>query len=50
MATIPPFPYRDNELDIDNFNIGLDMDLVMFGRPELMFKVKLKPYCDIELR
>ena len=46
-AIISPLPYRDNALDVDNFNISQDMDSVMFGRPELMFKVKLKPYGEV---
>ncbi len=48
-AIISPLPYRnsDNDLNVDNFNIVRDMDLVMFERPEWMFKVKLKLYCDI---
>ncbi len=44
---ISPLSYRDNELNNDNFNICQDMDSVMFGRPELMFKVKLKPHGEI---
>jgi hypothetical protein len=43
-ATIPPLPYRDMDIDPDKFNILEDMDQVMFGRPELIFKVTLKRY------
>ncbi len=40
-ATIPPFPfYRGNQED---FNIVQDMDDVMFGRPELLFRCKFHP-------
>lgn len=40
-ATIPPFPfYRGNQED---FNIVQDMDDVMFGRPELLFRCKFRP-------
>ena len=48
IATIPPIPYRDSEIDVDSFNMIRDMDHVMFGRPELIFKVKLKAYNDVE--
>ena len=43
-ATIPPIPYRDSEIDVEKFNIIEDMDKVMFGRPQLLFKVKLRKY------
>ena len=43
-ATIPPIPYRDSEIDVKKFNIVEDMDKVMFGRPHLLFKVKLRKY------
>jgi hypothetical protein len=43
-ATIPPLSYRDMDIDPDKFNIIEDMDQVMFGRPELIFKVTLKRY------
>ena len=43
-ATIPPIPYRDSEIDVEKFNIIEDMNKVMFGRPELLFKVKLRKY------
>ena len=43
-ATIPPIPYRDSEIDADKFNIIEDMDKVIFGRPQLLFKVKLGKY------
>ena len=33
IATIPPIPYRDSEIDVDSFNMIQDMDHVMFGRP-----------------
>ena len=40
-VTIPPFPfYRGNQED---FNIVQDMDDVMFGRPELLFRCKFRP-------
>ena len=39
-----PLPYRDIEIDPDEFNIIEDMDQVMFGRSELIFKVTLKRY------
>ena len=43
-ASIPPLPYRNRDIDPDRFDIIRDMDKVMFGRPELIFKVKLKRY------
>ncbi len=43
-ASIPPIPYRDSEIDVEKFNIIEDMDKVMFGRPQLLFKVKLRKY------
>ena len=48
IAIIPLIPYRDSEIDVDSFNMIRDMDHVMFGRPELIFKVKLKAYNDVE--
>ena len=41
-ATIPPILYRDTEIDVEKFNIIEDMNEVMFGRPRLLFKVKLR--------
>jgi len=32
------------DIDPDKFNIIEDMDQVMFGRPEMIFKVTLKRY------
>ena len=48
-ATIPPIPYRDSEIDVEKFNIIEDMDKVMFGRPELLCKVKLRKYGGNEI-
>ena len=42
-SAIPPIPCRDSEIDVEKFNIE-DMDKVMFGRPQLLLKVKLRKY------
>ena len=44
IATIPPFPFRNSSTDPESFNLIHDMDNVMFGRSELLFTVKLRPY------
>jgi hypothetical protein len=41
--------FRENYLDVNNFNICRDMDLVMYGRPELMFKASLSHSAIIKL-
>ena len=43
-ATIPPITYRDSKINVKKFNIIEDMDKVMFGRPQLLFEVKLSKY------
>ena len=44
IATIPPLPFRDADINPLDFDCSQNMEKVMFGRPELMFTVKLRPF------
>ncbi len=47
-AIIPELLYRNVVLDVDNLNLSRDMDLVMYGRPESIFKVKINPFGEYQ--
>ena len=40
-TTIPPLPFGDAYINPLDFDCSQNMEKVMFGRPELMFTVKL---------
>jgi hypothetical protein len=41
IATFPPLPFRDADINPLDFDCSQNMDKVMFGRPVLIFTVKL---------